>query len=232
MDKTKNYADLKRSSLNLGIDLFGVADITGIKQDFAISPRILSKFDKAIVLGSRLSRILLEDIDAQPTKLYYHHYRAVNSLLDQSALRLTNIIQDKGFDALAIPASQIVDWDAQKAHLSHKRIARLAGLGWIGRNNLLVNKRFGSQLRLVTILTDIPMKTDKPVKDDCGACHMCVKVCPASAIKADPSGFDHAGCFEKLKEFHKLRISEQYVCGVCVKVCPGKTKPIRGGRHG
>jgi epoxyqueuosine reductase QueG len=224
MDKNKNYAYLKRFARSLGMDLFGVADISKIKNEFMLAVNLIKKFDRAIVLGIRLSRSILEEIQDYPTKLYFHHYRTLNAFLDQVALRLTNLIQDKGFLALSIPASQILDWQNQKAHLSHKKIGYLAGLGWIGRNNLLVNKTLGSQIRLVTILTNIPLKIDRPLKENCGSCRLCITVCPAEAIKNEPSDFDHIRCFEKLKEFQKMRLVDQYICGICVKACNGGDK--------
>lgn len=221
MQKNKNYILLKKFVKQLGIDLFGAADISEIKKYFSLSPELLEKFDKAISLGVRLSSSVLEEIKTQPTRLYFQHYRTVNTLLDQTALRLTNFIQDKGFLAIPIPASQILDWQKQTAHLSHKKIAYLAGLGWIGRNNLLVNKKFGSQIRLATILSNMPLDLDKPVKQDCDNCHRCIEICPASAIKENPADFGHITCFEKLKEFQKQRLVDQFICGVCVNVCRG-----------
>lgn len=222
MDGNKNYLILKRFCQDLGVDLFGVADIDKIKKGFLLSQKLLERFDKAISLGLRLSGSILEEIEDAPTRLYFHHYRTVNSFLDQAALKLCNYIQKKGFLAIPIPASQIIDWQEQKAHLSHKEIGYLAGLGWIGRNNLLVNKDLGSQFRLVSILTDMPLKTDKPIRKDCGDCKLCVKICPSEAIKENPREFDHMKCFEKLKEFQKQRLVDQYICGICVKVCKGE----------
>lgn len=222
MDKIKNYNLLKKFSLAQGIDLFGVADIRAIKNDFSGLESVSIGLDNAVCLGCRLSGAALRDISVAPTRLYFHHYRTVNAYLDQIALKTANFIQRMGFSALPIPASIILDWEKQTAHLSHKKIGALAGLGWIGRNNLLVNERLGSQLRLATILTDMKLKTDKPLKKDCGSCHLCVKVCPARAIKDEPSGFDHIKCFEKLKEFQKQKLADQYICGVCVNVCRGK----------
>jgi epoxyqueuosine reductase QueG len=224
MSKTKNYNNLKNFCKNQGIGLFGVADIRKIKKEFMLSEKIVKDLNTAVVLGVPLSKSILSEIDSHPTKLYFHHYRIVNAFLDQVALKLTNFIQEKGFTAFAIPASQIVDWQNQKAHLSHKKLGVLAGLGWLGRNNLLVNKKFGSQFRLVSILTNIPLKTDKPIKKDCQNCYLCVKMCPVSAIKDNPASFDYLKCFEKLKEFQKQRLVDQYICGICVKICPGKTK--------
>ncbi len=226
MDKNKNYLSLKRFCKSLGIDIFGVADISRVKNDFLLSAGSIKKFDKAICLGLRISAAVLEEIEEQPTKLYFHHYRALNAALDQAALRLTNFIQDKGFLALPIPASVILDWENQKAHLSHKQIGQLAGLGWIGRNNLLVNKTAGSQFRIVSILTDMPLKLDKPLKGSCRDCRLCIPACPAQAIKDSPSDFDHFKCFEKLKDFQKQKLVDQYICGVCVKVCKGKERRL------
>ncbi|MFA6350644.1 MAG: hypothetical protein WCY12_06970 [Candidatus Omnitrophota bacterium] len=227
MDKNNNYAGLKKFSLDAGVDLFGVADISGIRKEFAIKENIASKLDRAVCLGTRLSSAVLEEIIDSPTKIYFHHYRTVNALLDQTALKIANFIQRKGFLAFPIPASVILDWQNQTAHLSHKKIAQLAGLGWIGRNNLLVSGKLGSQLRLVTILTDMPLKTDKPAKKDCGTCHLCVNLCPAQAIKDKPEDFGHIKCFEKLKEFQKNKLVDQYICGVCVNACKGSS-PSKG----
>ena len=165
---------------------------------------------------------MLSEIDIVPTKLYFHHYKIVNSFLDHIALRLSNIIQKKGYAALAIPATQIIDWEKNIGHLSHRKLGFLAGLGWIGRNNLLVNEKLGSQFRLVSILTNMPLKVDKPSKNTCDKCMLCVNMCPSKAIKDSPADFDHIKCFEKLKSFQAQRQVEQFVCGICVNVCKGR----------
>jgi epoxyqueuosine reductase QueG len=67
----------------------------------------------------------------------------------------------------------------------------------------------------------MPLRIDKPVRKDCGDCRFCVKICPSGAIKDKPSEFDHIKCFEKLKEFQKQRLVDQYICGICVKACKG-----------
>ncbi len=224
MENSRNYSVLAKFTRSQHIDLFGVADIRNIRKDFRISGSLIADFDKAVCIGARLSQAILGEIAEAPTRLYFHHYRTVNAYLDQTALKVCNFIQKNGFKALPIPASIILDWENQKAHLSHKQVGVLAGLGWIGRNNLLVNEKIGSQFRLATILTNMPLKTDRPVKKDCGKCRLCVKMCPAGAIKESPEDFDHIKCFEKLKEFQKNRLVDQYICGVCVNICKGKEK--------
>ncbi len=219
--KLTNYRLLKTEARKQGAQAFGVAGIWKEKKNFDLPAKVLKNFNSAVSLGIPLSFSILSTIEETPTKIYFHHYRIANALLDQIAFKLANFIQAKGFKALPIPASQIVDWQKQTAHLSHKKIGQLAGLGWIGRNNLLVNEKFGAKFRLVTILTDMPLKTDKPLNQDCGSCRACITACPVSAIKEKKEDFDHKKCFEKLKEFQKSGLVGQYICGICVKVCNG-----------
>jgi epoxyqueuosine reductase len=210
---------LRKFSHDAGIDLFGVADIVPIRGEFLLADALKNSFDRGISIGKRVLGTVLDDIDSHPTALYLHHYRQLNFFLDRAALILAALIRDRGFRALPIAASQILDWEKQRAHLSHKKVGRLAGLGWIGRNNLLVHPEFGSQFRLATVLTDMPLEPDKPLDMDCRGCFNCLATCPAGAIRENPEDFDHVACFEKLKEFRRSGIVGQFICGVCVKAC-------------
>lgn len=222
MSKDRNYQQIKEFCQRWGADLFGVADISTKKDAFALAAGAIEGLDRAVSLGVRASARILEEIEQSPTKLYFHHYRTINMFLDQLALRLSNYIQNLSFRSLPIPASQIVDWQKQTAHLSHKHIALSAGLGWIGRNNLLVNKGLGSHFRLVSVLTDMPLANDKAVEEDCGNCRACMVVCPVNAIKENRDDFDHLGCFAQLKDFQRRKLTDQYICGICVKACRGE----------
>jgi epoxyqueuosine reductase QueG len=135
-------------------------------------------------------------------------------------MKITSLIQKKAFNAFPIPASQIVDWKLQLGSVSHREVARLAGHGWYGKSNLLVNGSFGSCVRYVTVLTDMPLEMDKPASGNCGACSLCIDACPANAIRED--GFDRDACHVKLKEFSKIQGIGQMICGVCIKACPSK----------
>jgi hypothetical protein len=221
MDKAADYQALKAKALELGFDLFGVADVTELRADFLIEPKTRDRFPLAISLGKGLNDPVLDDIVDHPTPLYFHHYRQTNAFLDRGALLLADHVQKMGFAALPIAASQIIDWEGQRAHVSHKHVGRAAGLGWFGRNNLLVSPELGSRLRLVTVLTNAPLEPDKPLGDGCMTCRACIATCPAGAIKERRDDFDHKGCFEKLREFQKLRLVSQFICGVCVKACKG-----------
>jgi epoxyqueuosine reductase len=218
-EKGPNSRDLKAFALDLGFDLVGVADISALRADFLLEPDTRDRFGRAISLGKRLSDAVLDDIRDHPTSIYFHHYRQMNFFLDRGALLVADHIQKRGSRSLAIAASQIIDWERQRAHLSHKHVGREAGLGWFGRNNLLVNPELGSRFRLVTVLTDMPLDADVPLDRDCGACRACAKACPAGAIKDTREAFDHKACYETLKEFRKKGYTTQFICGICVRDC-------------
>jgi len=220
-EEAGNREILEKKTIELDFSLFGVADITGIREKFYLDEETVSRFDRAVSLGKRLLDSILDDIFDKPTKLYFHHYRQLNFFLDRQAFSLSSYIQECGFLAMPIPASQVLDWKKHIGHVSHKHVGELAGLGWIGRSNLLINPKLGARFRLVTILTDMPLEPDRPLSFGCGDCRACLPTCPAQAIKEKPEDFDHIACYEKLNEFRKSGIVGQHICGVCVKACNG-----------
>jgi len=221
-DNPSPTAALREDALGLGFSLFGTADISGIRDSFLLPEDLRNRVGFAVSLGKRLVAGVLDDLLDGPTPLYFHHYRQVNYFLDRGAMLLASRIQDLGFRAVPIPASQVIDWPKQRSHLSHKKIGELAGLGWIGRNNLLVTPEFGSQFRLVTVLTDMPLETGRPSTANCGECRRCIWACPANAIKERREDFEHIACFEMLKKFRNKGLVSQHICGLCVKACSGR----------
>ncbi|MEO0105334.1 MAG: hypothetical protein ABIK46_04360, partial [candidate division WOR-3 bacterium] len=109
----KDFAFKEKASL------FGVCDFRKVdKSNFLLEKEVLDRYPYAISIGRKLSKAVLESIKDHPTQLYFHHYRQINNFLDNLALRITFLIEEFGYSALPIPASQIVDWQNQKAHLS------------------------------------------------------------------------------------------------------------------
>ncbi len=214
---------LKAYCLQEGIALFGVADVQEIRTTFRL-PSVKERLHFGISLGVRLSDAVLDEIEDGPTLLYAWHYRQANILLDKTAFRVAGLIQEEGYRALPVAASQITDWRAQKGHLSHKHVGVLAGHGWIGRNNLLVHPRYGSAVRYVTILTDMPLPTGTAMAFGCGTCQACMAACPAAALGESPEMYDFDRCYQQLCEFRKTRNIGQHICGLCVTVCRGSSR--------
>jgi epoxyqueuosine reductase QueG len=220
------HDELKRMAFSSGVSVFGVGVIDDLRPHFDAIPMDQTEvLSRGISIGVRVSDAVLKGIIYAPTRHYLHHYKMLNQLLDQTALRISLAIQNEGYSAMPIPASQIVDWQKQTAHLSHKMIALRAGIGWIGRNNLLVHDEYGSRIRIATVLTDMPLSTDSPFRGDCGECRRCVSECPVSAIGDTHEGWDKTACLEKLKYYSNTYNIGQYICGLCVKVCRPKLQP-------
>jgi len=219
-EESENYENLKEFAVNMGASLFGVAKTAELEgRVHSLSSKALEGLERAISMGFHLSARVLEDVVDGPTRLYFFHYQRVNMLLDELALKVTQFIQARGGQALPIPASQIIDWEKQLAHISHKHVAVQAGLGWIGRNNLLVTPKFGAHHRLVTVLTNMPLKADQPIPWGCNSCRACISSCPSQSIKERPEDFDHIGCYHQMKALVKKAGISQNICGLCVKAC-------------
>ncbi|MCX7749246.1 MAG: epoxyqueuosine reductase [Clostridia bacterium] len=199
------------------------------KVEPGLSPN-LSMLKYAVTVGVKLSDFIIDEIGDAPTYTYFHHYRAVNSLLDQITLRGMMLLEDQGFRAIAVPASQTVNdkEDKYSGIFPHKTAAVFAGLGWIGKNGLFISRDFGPRVRLGTILTDmeLPASDHKP-DSGCGSCRKCVENCPAMALTGEnwEAGcersriVDAQACSEYMNKKFK-HIGRGSVCGICVKVCP------------
>ncbi len=212
------------------IKVYGWADLDSKdKSKIMLSEDILKVVNSAIVFGIPLSKLVIENLNDAPDLLYLHHYRQANYILDRTACEFANFLEENGFSSIAIPASQIIDWKQQKAHLSHKYFARLCGIGWLGRNNLIVNNVYKSRLRLVTVLTAYQFNNGPEIlKFNCGSCTSCIELCPAKAISTDAERFDHIRCFETIKQLTKKNNISQYICGLCIKACEhGNNKDTR-----
>jgi epoxyqueuosine reductase QueG len=118
-----------------------------------------------------------------------------------------------------------------RTSISHKMVATRAGLGWIGKTDLFISKKFGPRLRLVSLLTDYPLdQTGKAINNRrCGKCIECISACPAKAgngqlwdIHTDRDVFfDAYKCRAKCVELSKKYLnSNSATCGICVSVCP------------
>ncbi len=208
---------------DLDVDTFGIADMSCYGEEITgVGDVATNELPFAVSFGIVLSVGVLNTLKDGPTQLYLHHYRQLNYRLDMIGYFLGRSIEREGFRAIPFAASQVVDWQRQRGHINHKKVGVMAGLGWIGRNNLLVHPLFGSQVRYNTVLTDMPLQASRELGRDCGSCMACVAACPAGAIRTERSEFDHQGCYEMLSRFRKERNIGHHICGVCVKICGGK----------
>jgi epoxyqueuosine reductase QueG len=221
---------LKRDVSEWGADLIGVANVEPLKELKTNPVDLLNPFKRAVSIAAQLPVAVFEMINDRPTPIYRSAYRTANRILDEIALKTSNKLQSDGYYSLPIPASNVVDWENWYGEISHKAVARMAGLGWLGKNLLLITNEYGPRVRLVTVLTDAPLEIDDPIKNRCGECTLCLDACPVGAIKG-VSTEDHyisrsealhlQKCAKKLTdEFAKLPGVGTAICGICIKVCP------------
>jgi len=214
--------DLETLLRGMGARSFGTADLEELKRSVPdLLGLVPGDYRRAVVFGIRLQRAVLEGIADRPTPLYFHNYRQVNYQLDRAALVAADRIQEAGYSALAVPASQVIRKKPMSGHISHRLLGWAAGIGFVGRNNLLVHPKYGAQMRYASVLTDMPLKSGVPHTGDCGSCRGCLDACPARAIGETRDDFDLEACYRKLTEFAGMPFIGQHVCGICVRACGG-----------
>ena len=182
----------------------------------------------AISLAFPLNRQVLQTIIDRPTIIYKHHYQQANYVLDRISLRIAQLLEKEGHQALPIPASVYTSRADLRAHLSHRTIAYQAGLGWWGKCNLVIHPQFGAGIRLATILIDLELPVTPPLDNNCGNCRACTDACPSHAIGKDISEFNRSACFAQLREFERKVIGVG-ICGICVRACrEARQKKVEG----
>jgi epoxyqueuosine reductase QueG len=236
--------ELGQLILGSGAAFVGFSDVAG-KTGYSFK-----SLHYAITIGIRLSDAIMDEISDKPTFTYFHHYRTVNSLLDQIALRGTSFIQSLGFDAAAVPASQTVNdiGAPYSAIFPHKTAAVLSGLGCIGKNGLFLHNLYGPRVRLATILTDMPVVSSgaegytmcpetvcissggnggQTAPSLCLNCDLCVRACPAMALTGkqwhEGIARDEIVDAKACSDYMNIKfkhIGRGSVCGICIKVCP------------
>ena len=126
---------------------------------------------------------------------------------------------------------------ADTAPLLERDFAQLAGLGWIGKNTMLIDRRAGSFTVLGALLVDVALRPDTPHNTNhCGTCTRCLDACPTDAF-AGPYQLDSRRCISYWTIEHKGPIADTmagelgdwvFGCDVCQDVCPWNRKPPPG----
>ena len=119
-----------------------------------------------------------------------------------------------------------------------RELAVRAGLGWIGKNTMMIHPRHGSWFLLGELFLSVPLPADPPVPDRCGTCTRCITACPTHALT--PYRMDAGKCISYLTlenradipaEFHAPMREAGYMigCDICQSVCPFNRRPMAAG---
>jgi epoxyqueuosine reductase len=118
------------------------------------------------------------------------------------------------------------------APLLERELAMLAGIGWIGKNTMVLHQEAGSFFFLAEIVTTLDLEPSAPATDHCGTCTRCLDACPTAALIA-PYQMDATRCISYLTIEHRSEIAPElrplvgdwlYGCDICQDVCPYNAK--------
>jgi len=162
------------------------------------------------------------------------YHKLMRSRLQKLAERIHGVVGDFGYRAYV-----------DSAPVLEKALARNAGLGWIGKHTVLINKRAGSYFFLGELYTDLPLPVDPPASAHCGSCNRCIDICPTQAI-VGPYRLDARRCISYLTIELRGSIPEDlrapmgnriFGCDDCQLICPWNkfaqetTEPDFAPRH-
>ena len=145
------------------------------------------------------------------------YHKLMRSRLQKLAGRIHAAVGDFGYRAYV-----------DSAPVLEKALARQAGLGWIGKHTVLINRQAGSYFFLGELYTDLPLPVDAPASAHCGSCSRCIEICPTQAILG-PYRLDARRCISYLTIELKGSIPEDlrapignriFGCDDCQLVCP------------
>jgi len=212
--------------------------IYGFANLFGLLPEKFEDYPFGISIGRKLDDDIIDNIREGPTIAYFHHYDQINKELKAVSEQIASDLNEAAIGAVAIIPTLPISANEFDQYLptlrydvSQKMVATRAGLGWIGKTDLFISKRFGARLRLGSILIDkVVFPESEPInKSRCGSCSICVEKCPAQAangqlwdIETDRDVFfDAFKCREKCSEFGRTLFNiDKRICGICISVCP------------
>jgi len=133
--------------------------------------KFINMFPYAIVLGAQYGK-LGKRASGGETALF----------LENAAFSIMEYLEDRGYRQLIIHTEDEFDPINRLGFMSLKILAKTAGLGWQGRSLLIISPESGPLHRLIAILTDLPLRVNHSIKNECGTCRKCIDACPKNAL--------------------------------------------------
>lgn len=211
MNKRELTADLKKFAKKIGLNVIGFAD----PEKFVRFPKqnrpekYLKNAKSVILIGIHLFDEILDIFCVDPISGKSYHY--LDSILEIKCYKIIEFLSEKGHTTKIIPYNP---------GLFLKDSAVLAGIGIIGKNNLLITKNYGSQVRLRGLVSTAPLQPGDVIEKNqyCKDCKECINACPADALRG---GYNREICLSyNLKHLKKLSDNTSIWCNICLEQCP------------
>jgi epoxyqueuosine reductase len=207
---SESTINIKSFIRSLGIDLIGIVnlnELNGIPTGLDISPHeIFRQCPYGIILGAQVGKPG-KKASGNETALY----------LEKIAYEVIEYLEERSYKYLVIHPEDEVDLQKRMGLISLKVLARQAGLGWQGRSLLIVSPEYGPIYRLIAILTNMKLETDRPVKNMCGDCTVCIDKCPENSLTLSQF-VDHPKSREEVLDIDTCL--GDYGCMICIIKCP------------
>ena len=237
---------IEQKAQQLGFSLFGVSKAGFLEKQAPVLENWLNQnshgemawmanhFDKrtdptklvegaktVISLGFEYLPALPQTIDDTYKISKYAFGKDYHKVLKKKLIELLHFIQDEIGE---VSGRAFVD----SAPVMEKAWAQKSGLGWVGKNTLILNRKKGSQFFLSELIIDVEMEETHPVKDLCKTCNLCVEACPTDALNS-PYLLDAKKCISYLtielkdqipSEFNGKMDDWIFGCDICQDVCP------------
>ena len=242
----ENTRIIKKIANELGFDACGIAEARNLSEQESYLKDWLGKgyhgqmgymanhFDK------RLDPVKLVPGAKSVVSLLYNYYPK-KDLAEGKELKIAKYAYGKDYhivirDKLNLFLRKIKDELGEvegrafvdSAPVMERQWAQLAGLGWLGKNGLLLNKQMGSFFFIAELIIDLELDQDRPVLDHCGSCTKCIEACPTEAIVQD-GVVDGSKCISyytiELKPEFAIDSDKDFEgwafgCDICQNVCP------------
>ncbi|MFQ6053877.1 MAG: hypothetical protein ACE5OO_06605 [Candidatus Bathyarchaeia archaeon] len=157
-----------------------------------------------------------DGFDKGAWNVYAREYRRLNEALNATAERLAEETGGRAIhatlDGVAEKVGRVEDYYGMA--VSHRVAAEQAGIGWRGKNELIVNPRFSCAIRLASVVTELPLRRTEPVGRGCGGCRACLDACPFLRFKERLDNYR-----EQCRRYIVHLDLESEVCGKCIKAC-------------
>ncbi len=138
--------------------------------------------------------------------------RALNEASSAMAERIGGISIPATMGGIATKIENVEDY--YPLVVSHRVAAEQSGIGWRGRNELIVNPNYSCAIRLASVITDMPLERTGPMLDRCGECRACLDACTFLANKDKLENYR-----EQCRRYIVSLELEHEVCGKCIKAC-------------